>query len=112
NWSPDNPEIAFDDGKDVFSINSDGSARAKLTNGTVPAVSPAWSPDGTKIAFQGTQGVGSRIYVMSADGSHATPLFGGFGQESSPDWGPFHTLKVNTTDDLDLGLCTASHCSL
>ncbi len=43
---------------------------------------PAWSPDGSKIAFTsaGTAG-GSRIWVINADGSNRTPLtstfFGG-----------------------------------
>ena len=38
------------------------------------AGSPAWSPDGRRIAFYSERDGNAEIYVMSADGSNARPL--------------------------------------
>ena len=65
-WSPDGSKIAFSstralDGSDaantnfasnIWVMNADGSSSTPLTRLTVPiAISPRWSPDGTKILF-------------------------------------------------------------
>jgi TolB protein len=62
-WSPDGTKIAFADGGGLWVMNADGSLRHQLTGanatGRVVGASsysghqshPAWSPDGTKIAF-------------------------------------------------------------
>jgi hypothetical protein len=48
---------------------------------------PAWSPDGTKIAFCRTIAPGSpQIFVMNADGSNATNISNGPAQDFRPDW--------------------------
>jgi hypothetical protein len=52
---------------------------------------PAWSPDGTKIAFKSYRDFNDEIYVMNADGSGATRLTnnGAPGSTlSSEDWFP------------------------
>ena len=77
--SPDGEKIAFrsrrNAGQDrIFVMNADGSGVVQLNN--EPGWAPAWSPDGTRIAFQrGSPGSGSaEIWVMNADGSGATGL--------------------------------------
>ena len=50
---------------------------------------PAWSPDGRKIAFDGTTRDGkSEIYVINADGSGKRRLTRTAGQEFGPAWSP------------------------
>ena len=98
-WSPDGSKIAFEssralDGSDaentnrtsnIWVMNADGSNPRPLTRITAArgaSNQPAWSRDGSKIAFQSARALdGSdaanptlNLWVMNADGSGATPL--------------------------------------
>ncbi|HEX6849616.1 MAG TPA: DPP IV N-terminal domain-containing protein [Chitinophagaceae bacterium] len=54
------------DGNDeIYSCNADGSNVTRLTNDAAVDGDPAWSPDGTLIAFIRN----SNLYIMNADGS-------------------------------------------
>jgi Tol biopolymer transport system component len=65
---------------DIVVMNPDGSGRQNITNQPGLDLSPAWSPDGTTIAFVGGSGdVGSGdfesdIYTVHPDGSGRTKL--------------------------------------
>jgi dipeptidyl aminopeptidase/acylaminoacyl peptidase len=52
------------------------------------ASSPAWSPDGTKLAFASFRPGNYDVYVMNADGSGQTRLTADPGHEGAPDWSP------------------------
>ncbi|MGH6784739.1 MAG: TolB family protein, partial [Sphingomicrobium sp.] len=56
-------------GSDVYTMNADGGGATRLTFGGGQA--PAWSADGTKIAFRDGSVTGD-IWVMNADGSAQT----------------------------------------
>jgi Tol biopolymer transport system component len=98
-WSPDERKIVFTsnralDGSDattahftdnIWLANADGTGVTPLTrlDGTFAGASlPAWSQDGSKIAFtsggafdgSNTAGPNFNLWVMNADGSGATPL--------------------------------------
>jgi Tol biopolymer transport system component len=66
-WSPDSLWIAFSSKKygnhDIFALKVDNSQLIRLTNSTSHEHSPAWSPDGTKIAFVRD----NQIFVMDLD---------------------------------------------
>jgi tol-pal system beta propeller repeat protein TolB len=49
---------------------------------------PAWSPDGTKIAFRSDRTGNSEIYVMNADGTNPIRLTNQTGSDSDPAWSP------------------------
>lgn len=72
-------KIAFtyglDDITEIYVVNADGSGLSPLANEITPKFSPAWSPDGSKIAF-GTSDGGdtASIYIMNADGSSPVKL--------------------------------------
>jgi hypothetical protein len=80
-----NGKIAFTRGGDIYTVSPDGSGEARLTN-TGDNQSPAWSPDGTKIAFASFRGATDwAIYTMNADGTGVVKAFSG-GLE--PTWSP------------------------
>jgi Tol biopolymer transport system component len=94
-----NGKIAFQSDRDgnweIYVMNADGSGQTRLTFNAAADTEPAWSPDGSKIAFVSTRdsAVGSSdIYVMNADGSGQTRLtFGGLagtGLGGNPAWSP------------------------
>jgi Tol biopolymer transport system component len=63
-------------------MNADGSNVERLTyaGGWVPA----WSPDGSSIAFAGRAGNQGEVFVMNADGTGAVNLT----NDPAPDWWP------------------------
>ena len=56
---------------EIYTVNADGSELRKLTNNTSSDLTPAWSPDGTKIAYDS---FGPQMTVMDADGSNKRKL--------------------------------------
>jgi TolB protein len=50
--------------------------------------SPAWSPDGTRIAFYSERDGNAEIYVMRADGTAVTRLTNTRADEGYPAWSP------------------------
>ena len=85
---PINGRIAFDTNRDgneeIYVMNPDGTAPTRLTNDAVGDFGPAWSPDGTKIAFN----KGFDIFVMNADGSSPTKLTSAAAMNIGPSWSP------------------------
>jgi tricorn protease-like protein len=69
-----NAKIAFNSNRDgneeIYVMNADGTGQTRLTNDAASDFLPAWSPDGSKIAFN----KGFDIFVMNADGSAQTRL--------------------------------------
>jgi Tol biopolymer transport system component len=94
-FSPDGSRIAVthqqDNHWEIHVLNADGSGRAQLTGTPYIAwveqmfngeefysynnASPAWSPDGSQIAFFTDQTGQWEIWVMNADGTGQQPLF-------------------------------------
>jgi Tol biopolymer transport system component len=82
--------VSSRDGNDeIYVMNADGSGQTRLTNNSVDDADPAWSPDGSRIAWISEQdGSDGDLWVMNADGSGAHQLtFNDLG-EFSIDWSP------------------------
>ena len=50
-------------------MSADGSGQRRLTRDARFFATPAWSPDGRKIAFEGGRDGTTGVYVVNADGS-------------------------------------------
>ena len=77
-------------GLQIATAELDGSGYRRLTESDSKDLYPAWSPDGTRIAFVSNRSDGYfRVYIMDADGSNvveATP--DGFPRQHRPLWSP------------------------
>ena len=83
---------AFPTQCDIWVMAPDGSGQTNLTNTSdMNEVSPAWSPDGTKIAyFEGSNGT-FNLRLIDADGSNPSPVITttfSYPYPSTPTWSP------------------------
>ena len=89
-----NPEkIAFESARngsdwEIYAMNADGSNPVNLTNNPAMDSLPAFSPDGTKIAFASDRDGNNEIYVMNADGSNQTRLTNNPAVDYEPAFSP------------------------
>jgi Tol biopolymer transport system component len=95
-----NGKIAFvshrDGNDEIYVMQPDGSGQTRLTNDPLRDEGPAWSPDGTKIAFRRE----GDIYVMNADGSGQTDITNNPDFDASPAWSPDGTtIALTKTHD-------------
>jgi len=100
-WSPDGSVIAFSSSRCCDTENSHGNnyelyivdpstgwvVRLTHTEG-LQEVSPAWSPDGTRIAYSASANAPAHLYVMGADGSNARQITEGELWDNGPSWSP------------------------
>ncbi len=79
--------LARGDKSDIISACPDGSDLQNLTNSGYFNSTPAWSPDGDRIAFSSNREGDNQIFVMNADGSGVTRITNDY-QNDFPVWLP------------------------
>jgi TolB protein len=82
-------ETARDGNWEVYRMNPDGSDPVNLSNNPGDDIHPAWSPDGSQVAFasnrENDDGSANAIYIMDADGSNVRQLTHDY-YSDWPDW--------------------------
>lgn len=84
-------KIVLDGGsaQSIYAIASDRAwgSRTVLSN-SVQHEYPAWSPDGTKIAYDSHKGGNWNVWVMNSDGTHTRQLTNNSHFDGEPTWSP------------------------
>jgi TolB protein len=119
-YSPDMSTVVFatttspqgDTDRAIQAVDADGTNLRTLFD-VVGAYdsAPAWSPDGTKLAFESSANVNGanperdlEIWVMNADGSQPTQLTHNGLHDEGPAWSPDGTMFAYSSGDHDLRL--------
>jgi TolB protein len=106
-WSPDGSRIAFTSGRhgggggksmqapgagggntELYIIDANGSAETRLTDDPGQDLSPAWSPDGSSIAFATDREGNFEIYLMSLSDGKLQNLTANPALDAQPVWSP------------------------
>ena len=94
-WSADGSLLAAtrkvgEESADVFLVDTAGRVVRRLTSGAAYDGSPAFSPDGSQVAFYSDGGEFSDLVVAAVDGSERPPmtLAGGPGCQAEARWRP------------------------
>jgi len=75
----------------IYRMNMEGADVQRLSAGTGEATNPAWSPDGSHIAFAWTKGFepgNYNIFVMDTGSQQTVQLTAAEGRNENPNWAP------------------------
>ena len=68
--------------------DSDGFNAIPVVNSAEPIISPAWSPDGGRLAYVSFEGRKPSVYVQNVGSGQRTLLTRASGNQSAPAWSP------------------------
>jgi TolB protein len=93
-WSPDGGRIAYTVQRieastwwtEIHVVNVDGTGHLQLTPTGMRATFGGWSPRGDRIAFSGSEGDASDVYLIDADGTGMVNITGSPHGDAFPMW--------------------------
>jgi len=77
-----------DGNPEIYLVNLEDQSVTRLTDHPGADTQPAWSPDGSKIAFASNRSGNFEIYTMNADGTALTNLTNHPADDQYPAWSP------------------------
>jgi len=90
--SPDGSTIALtlskDGNSEIYTIDTSGGIKARLTNNAAIDGSPSWSPGSNQIAFVSSRSGGPQVFRMGSTGAGATRISKQGNYNQTPDWSP------------------------
>jgi len=91
-WSPDATQLAYVDGSNgqIYTVKAGGGTPVQLTTGLAGVADLAWSPDGSKIAFDGLDANSThQLFTVTTARTHqVAQLTSGSCANVQPDWSP------------------------
>ena len=78
--------------------DADGFNAQTILASNEPIISPAWSPDGTRLAVTLTKDGGSQLYLINADGSGVVRLTQSSAIDTEPNFSPDGRHLIFTSD--------------
>lgn len=88
----------FQGNKEIYLMDYDGRRIRRLTSSGTLNLSPAWSPDGSELAFMSWRGRQPGVYVMDDEGKLGVLKTVGGELSSAPDWAPDGKQLAYTSD--------------
>ena len=86
--SPDGRTMAIDLLGTLWTMSADGGVAKPITDITMDARQPSWSPDGGRLAFQAYPASTWQIWTIKADGTDPRPVTSGPFDDREPSWSP------------------------
>jgi Tol biopolymer transport system component len=115
--SPDGSRLAYTDrgdngGRQIFVANLDGTGIEQVTHDPGAADSPAWSPDGSKIAYIGDHRYLRELFVLDLATGESTQLtFATHAPDpAAPGWSPWSAFVPSFTPDGASIVYSTSRC--
>ena len=84
---------------EVWLVDTKTGVARQLTNGKKSSLAPAWSPDGSRVAFISDRTDKRQLYVIKPDGGEAEPLTSGEEGVGSFAWSPDGTSIAYTSTE-------------
>ncbi|ETF03668.1 translocation protein TolB [Advenella kashmirensis W13003] len=80
--------IAYTTGRQLVVADADGEGRKVVASSSSSLISPAWSPDGTRLAYVSFEGGKPIVYVQNLSTGGRTVAANFKGNNSAPAWSP------------------------
>lgn len=80
--------LSKDGNSELYTIDTSGNVKGRLTNNSAIDGSPSWSPAGNQLAFVSNRAGGPQVFRMSSGGGGGSRVTKKGDYNQTPDWSP------------------------